>query len=438
MLTAREVALDALLLEERRGAWPDAWLHSALPGLDRREAALAARLCYGVLQNRLLLDFWISSFSSTPVQKLEPAVRNALRLGLYQIVFLEKIPDRAAVSESVELVRRHCKNPRAGGLVNAVLRAFLRSGDSLPQPGGTGHEALSVRYSHPLWLVKAFQRAGAEDLEGLLAADNDIPPTVAQVNTLKTTPAALKAALTEQGVTAEVHPWLPGCLTLSGAGDLSRLPEFQAGGFYIQDAAARLTVLAAGLKPGMRVLDACAAPGGKSFAAAIMMENRGEILSCDLHEKKLGRVRQGAARLGLTCITARAADGKQFRPEWESGFDAVLADVPCSGLGIIRKKPDIRYKAPETLTGLPAVQLELLKNVARYVRPGGVLLYSTCTLLPEENGGVIGTFLDCCPDYRPEGFALPGPVGQTAGQLTLWPHVHGTDGFYMAKLRRLA
>ena len=433
--SAREVALDCLTAGEKRGAWPDGYLHSAIrrAGLDGRDAGLCTRLTFGVLQNERLLDWHLARLSTVPPEKMEPAVRGALQLGLYQILFLDRVPVHAAVHESVELVRKKSRGPRAAGLVNAVLRAAVRARESgLPQP-----ENLAVRYSHPDWLVEEFTRIlGLEEAEALLAADNAQPPTQAQVNTLRTTAEALSTELTAAGITVRPHPWLPDCLELENTGDLEALEAFRAGKFYIQDAAARLAVLAAAPAPGGRVLDACAAPGGKTFAAAIAMGDRGSILACDIHPRKRGLIEEGAARLGLGCVKAAVMDGKRFDPALEGTFDLVMADVPCSGLGIIRKKPDIRYKDPVPLAGLPAVQREILDNVSRYVRPGGVLLYATCTLLERENQGVVSWFLDQKSDFSLEPFVLPGPVGRTEGMVTLWPHRHGTDGFFFARLRR--
>ena len=213
-------------------------------------------------------------------------------------------------------------------------------------------------------------------------------------------------------------------------------PNHSAYIFFVQDAAARCVTLAAWIAPGMRVLDVCAAPGGKSFSAAFAMRGEGEIVACDLHENKLKRIRTGAERLGLACIDTETADGRVFRPAWEGAFDAVLCDVPCSGLGIIRKKPDVRYKDPSTLSALPPIQRAILANAARYVRPGGVLLYSTCTVLPEENEGVTDAFLSENDHFAYESFPLP--VGPADGRVTLWPQRHGTDGFYFAKMRRNA
>lgn len=434
-LSAREVALNCLIACEKQGAWSDGYLRNAIrqARLDGRDAGLCTRLVFGVQQNRLLLDWYLARFSSVKPEKMEPPVREALRLGLYQLLFMDRIPVHAAVNESVALTRKRSRNPRSAALVNAVLRAVERAREEgLPQP-----EELSVRYSHPEWLVRELTNAvGPEEIEALLAADNGEPPIQAQVNTLKATVEETAAELTAAGVTVRPHPWLPDCLELEDTGNLEGLDAFQNGTIYIQDAAARLAVLAAGPEPGMAVLDACAAPGGKSFAAAIAMGDSGSICSCDIHPHKQALIEQGANRLGIRSITAAVMDGKTFDPELAGRFDLVIADVPCSGLGIIRKKPDIRYKDPEPLGGLPGVQRAILENVSRYVRPGGVLLYATCTLLRRENEAVVSWFLDKDTNFTLEPFTLPGPVGASEGMVTLWPHRHGTDGFFFAKLRR--
>ena len=272
----------------------------------------------------------------------------------------------------------------------------------------------------------------------MLKADNEAPRTVVQVNTLKTTPAALRQRLEGEGAEAEPHPWMADALVLGGMGSLERLASFREGAFYVQDPAARLSVLCARLpKEGARVLDCCAAPGGKSFAAAIAMGGRGEITSCDIHPHKIDLIAKGAARLGLANISARVQDAAEFVPEWEGQMDCVIADVPCSGLGIIRKKPDIRYKNLEETRELPALQLRILENQARYVRPGGVLLYSTCTVLKRENEEVVGSFLASHPDFRLEALELPDifPKNET-GMLTLIPGQYDTDGFFICRLRR--
>ena len=439
--SAREAALLTLTACDKQGAWSDLALKKNIRDgqLDSRDAALATRLCFGVLQNKLLCDFYIGKFSSVKVEKLENRVLNALRLGVYQMAFLTKIPTSAAVNESVELARRYSKNPRSPALVNGILRAVSRNLEHLPLIGREDPlEYLSIRYSHPRWLVEALlSLLGQSEAEALLEVHNSQPPTTAQLNTTRAALGEVLASLEAQGAHPEAHPWLPGCLTHTGGGDLEGLKAFQNGDIYIQDAASRLAVLAAGPEPGMRLLDACAAPGGKSCAAAIAMENRGEVVSCDIHPHKKALIEAAAGRLGLSCIRAQVQDGKVIRAEFQEAFDLVLADVPCSGLGIIRKKPDIRYKDPVPLEGLPQVQGEILENLSAYVKPGGALMYCTCTLLERENGAVVDGFLARHPEFTPEAFTLPGLIGTVPeGRLTLWPHIHGTDGFFMAKLRK--
>ncbi len=440
-MDAREAALLTLNAAQRQGGWSDGLLKRNLSaaGLDSRDAALATQLCFGVLQNELLLDFYLSRFSNLPLKRMEGKVLQALRLGAYQMIFLTRIPHSAAVNSAVALTKVHCKNPRAAGMVNGVLRALERSLEDLPAiPADDPVSRLSTLYSHPPWLVREFiQLLGTEEAEALLAAGNTKPDTAVMVNTLKTTRQALAGRLEKAGVAVRPHPWLPDCLYLSRTGALEQLAAFQDGEFYVQDPASRLVVLAAGAGPGMRVLDCCAAPGGKTFAAALAMENRGEIVSCDLHPHKKRLIQAGADRLGLNIIKPMTADGREFRPAWEASFDLALVDAPCSGLGVIRKKPDIRYKDRLALEGLPKVQLALLENAARYVRPGGVLFYSTCTLLRRENEGVVEAFLKKTEGFRPEPFSLPGPVREASeGMVTLWPHRHGTDGFFLCRLRK--
>ena len=278
---------------------------------------------------------------------------------------------------------------------------------------------------------------GREEAEAFLAADNEAAPLVIQHNPLRCTAEELVQALEDAGAAFTPHPWLKGCGTISGGGDLEQMPAFQEGYFRVQDAAARLSVLAASPKAGDKVLDVCAAPGGKSFAAAADMENRGEIIACDIHSHKLELIEKGAQRLGIGCMSTQLADGRENRPEWNGAFDVVLCDVPCSGLGVIRKKPEIRYKDPEVLRGLPSVQRAILENACRYVRPGGTLLYSTCTILPEENEGVTEAFLAAHPEFIPEPFTLHPGWEAPEGNLTLWPQRHDTDGFYLCKMRKL-
>ena len=441
-MDAREAALLTLNTCQRQGGWSDGALKKQLAagGLEGREAALATQLCFGVVQNEMLLDFYISKFSNIPLRRMESKVVQALRLGLYQMLFLSKIPQSAAVNCSVELTRTHCKNPRAPGMVNAILRSLQRNLNQLPTiPQNDLAEYFSILYSHPVWLVEELlPLLGSEGTAEFLQANNSQPPMTAMVNTTKAAAQEATELLAEQGVEVTPHPWLENCLILNKTGNLERLDAYGQGFFYVQDPASRLMALASGAAPGMRVLDMCAAPGGKSFAAAIQMDNQGEVISCDLHPHKKKLIQAGADRLGLSIIKPMTADGKVRREEWVSAFDLVLVDAPCSGLGVIRKKPDIRYKDPKPLEDLPQVQQAILENAAGYVKAGGVLMYSTCTILPRENGEIVSAFLEKHPEFVREAFELPGAAGRVeAGEITLWPQVHQTDGFFICKLRKV-
>lgn len=436
-MNARKEALAVLSACRMRGAWADAALNAHLKELSPADAGLCSRIVYGVIQNETLLDFYLSGFCTQRLDHLQPPLADVLRIGAYQILFLDRVPDSAAVHTSVELAKDAGRG-QAAGLVNAVLRRLCREKDALPPiPDREEAKYLSIRYSHPKWLVKRLLALlGREGTEAFLACSNSQPAAAAQVNTCRCSSVAAMRALEAEGVQAVPHPWLPDCLLLRDTGDLERLKAFRDGMIYIQDPAARLAVLAAALRPESRVLDVCAAPGGKSFAAAAAMGDRGEIVACDLHKNKLKRIREGAARLGLTSIRAEAADGRVFQEKWLDGFDLVLVDAPCSGLGILRKKPDIRRKKADDLFALPVVQSAILENAARYVRPGGTLLYSTCTILPEENEEVTDAFLGTHPGFSRERFSLPVPIGTAEGQITLWPHLHDTDGFYICRMTR--
>ena len=350
----------------------------------------------------------------------------------FQIVFLDKIPASAAVNEAVEQCKSYA-NRRAAGLVNGLLRAMARSRDALPEPPD-----LATKYSHPQKLVELLEESvGKDAIEPLLKCDNEITPTILHANPLRADAESVFAELEAAGAVLTPHPWLPDCRLAQGTGNLERLDAFRDGRVYVQDPAAHLAALASGVEPGMQVLDACAAPGGKSFAAAMQMRNEGSILSCDIHPHKLTLIEKGAERLGITMLQTRLQNAAEHDPALDGQFDAVIADVPCSGLGVIRKKPDIRYKPLEPLARLPELQRAILENVCRYVKPGGTLVYSTCTVLRRENEAVAEAFLKEHPDLSPE--TIPAPTGfglENDGMLTLLPFKHDTDGFFICRMRK--
>ena len=434
---ARETALCALMACRKDGAWSNGVLkeYIARDRLDPRDAGLATRLCYGVLQNRNKLDFYLKQLLTGKLRDLHPVVRDILHLGLYQIYELDKIPDSAAVNESVRLAKKYCKNPKASSLVNGVLRSAVRTKGEMEEP-----TSYADKYSHPDELISLLKgNLPKGTLEPMLIANNAAPQTVAQVNLLKTTTAKLVELLAQEGVAAQPHSWMENCLVLSGTGSIENLRAFKDGLFYVQDPASKLSVLCAQIPENAKVLDCCAAPGGKSFAAAIAMGGTGSITSCDVHAHKTALIQNGAARLGFENITAKQQDATVYAPEWENQMDVVITDVPCSGLGIIRKKPDIRYKNLAEMAALPQLQLEILKNQARYVKPNGTLLYSTCTVLRRENEDVVNAFLASNPDFYTEPLALPEEFPENdTGMLTLIPGQHDTDGFFICRLRRKA
>ena len=434
---ARETALNVLIACRKEAGWSNGVLKNyiARDRLDRRDAALATRLCYGVVQNRLKLDHYLKQLLTGKLKDLHPVVHDILHLGLYQILEMDRVPESAAVNESVDLAKKYCPKQRfAPGLVNGVLRSAVRERDNLKAPTGWQEQ-----YSHPQKLIDFLKSYVGKKTEGMLRANNETPETVVQVNTLRTTAEALAQRLEAEGVTAKPHGWMENAMVLSGTGNIENLPSFREGLFYVQDTAAKLSVLCAQIPENSHVLDCCAAPGGKSFAAAMAMQGSGSIISCDFYAHKAELIAGGAKRLGLTNITARQQDATVHVRDWEEKMDALICDVPCSGCGIIRKKPDIRYKDPDTMKDLPALQLQILCNQATYVRPGGVLLYSTCTLVRSENEGVVEAFLEKFPNYCLEPLPLPEIFPKNeSGMLALVPGEYDTDGFFIARLRRKA
>ena len=440
--TPREAAAFSLFSMAEENAWSDGALHYYLgrAGLDARDAALVTRLVYGTVQNALLCDFYLRRFSSVRLKKLSPRVHAVLRMGIYQLILMDKIPPHAAVSETVSLVRRFCHaTDRTVSFSNAVLRTAANAVETcalpvLDCPDKESYYAL--KYSHPEWLVRLLSaQYGQKETERICQANNADTPTSVRVNTLRTTPTAALAELTDAELNAMPHPSFAEILLVSG-GDVVTLPAFTEGRITVQDAASALAAAVAAPAPDAFVLDCCAAPGGKSFAMAERMQNTGTIVSCDIYEHKLQKIADGASRLGLTNIHPTLQDAAQLREEWCGKADVVLCDVPCSGLGIIRKKPEIRYKNSAEIEGLPVLQAKLLQNCASYVKPGGTLVYSTCTILARENEDVAAAFLTENPSFEAVSWSHPACGDRADGRVTLLPHIHQTDGFFIAKMRK--
>ena len=404
-----------------------------LAAMEPRDRALLVALFYGTVERRLTLDYHIGGLTGRSAASLDPHTRAALRLGLYQILYMD-IPAHAAVSETVSLGRT--RGERA--LLNAALRRAAADPAALLPPPEERDPVrhLSVLHSVPAPTVRYFLgRLGEEETGALLSAFNTRPPLFLRVNTLRCDREGLLARFCEAGIAAEVDPLTPHGLRLPSPPPVASLPGYSEGLFFVQDAASQLTTELLDPRPGEHILDLCACPGGKSFGAAIAAGDRATLLSRDLHASKLSLVREGAERLGLTSLTVREWDATVPDPALFQRFDGIICDVPCSGLGVIAKKPDLRYRGLSSVPELAALSGRILAAAADALRPGGRMVFSTCTLTEEENEGAVTAFLASRPDFYLEDFTVGGLASQ-GGMLTLWPHRHGTDGFFMANIRR--
>ena len=435
-MKARDAAVTALLKIQEQGGYSNIVLdemlgHTALSDVDR---AFASRLLYGVTERRLTLDYLLNNTSSTPVKQMDAAVREILRVGAYQLVYMDKIPPFAAINEAVGQTRTFGCG-RLSGFVNGVLRQIQRGYGKLLSDLPNTDKGLEIRYSVPRAWIRLWREAyGDEVLQGVLDNVNDAPPSYLRVNTYVTTTEAFCRQLEQAGITYMLVPGLPDAVCVAS---VHTLPDALENHFYFQDLASQWCCFALGAQPGERIADVCAAPGGKTMTVAQYMHNDGQIVAGDVHDHKCRAMTQRVARYGLTCISVRQRDASQSPATEEIGaYDRVICDVPCSGLGVIRRKPEIRYKSPDEFADLPALQLQILQQAARMVKPGGVLQYSTCTLRPEENEAVAAAFLAENPDFAPRKLPLDTCFEQSnlpiSHQITLFPHIHGSDGFYMA------
>ncbi len=444
IVDARHAAVMALLRIQEQGGYSNIVLEELLSQmtLSAEQRASTARMVYGVTERRLTLDYLLNKISSTPVIKMEPAIRELLRVGVYQLVYMDSVPAFAAINESVELTRK-LGFARLSGYVNAVLRRAQREAKPLLDALPSTDKGLEIRYSCPRAHIRAWRQAyGDEMLQGLLNSLNDAPPAYIRVNTLYTTADALSAQLTAHGVEVQPVHGLSNALRVSPAQVLRRLPAELHACFYFQDAASQWCCLALGAQPGETIADVCAAPGGKSMTVAQYMHNTGKVLAGDIYQQKCATISRRAAEYGFSCIHARRRDASLPPEATDEGcFDRVVCDAPCSGMGVMRRKPEIRYKDPADFADLPALQLNILSQAAKLVKIGGVLQYSTCTLRPEENEEVAAAFLAAHPGFSPRPLPLE-PCFAQAGQpvshqITLFPHIHGTDGFFIAGFVRI-
>lgn len=407
---------------------------NALEGADR---ALYTNIVYGTVERRITLEYLLAQLCDRPLAKIDRNVAIILRMSLYQLRYLDRVPAYAVLQEAGELTRRFAAQS-AVGFVNAVLREYERCGAeiAMPSPQADFERYLSVTYSYPAWFCALLVRCyGKRRAEAILKAFEKNPPLTLFPNLLKTDRAGLLRALRAEGIACDETRYSPYGVRLSRHVPIDAITPLAQGLCFVQDEASQLAALALGAAPAQTILDSCACPGGKSFALALLCGDKAKIISCDLHENKLSLVRRGAEKLGIASVEAQARDSGAFYPPFENAFDRVLCDVPCSGLGVLSKKPDIREKKEEEIERLPAVQRRILENCARYVRPGGELVYSTCTVHPAENEEQIKVFLREHPEFSLQPFMLGQETVQ--GMQTLLPDRYaGMDGFFIAKLRK--
>ncbi|MBO8142242.1 MAG: 16S rRNA (cytosine(967)-C(5))-methyltransferase RsmB [Firmicutes bacterium] len=439
----RRAAVEILEAVDGRQAFTGLALSAALgrKGLSAHARAYVTDAVYGVLRWRLTLDWMIGQCSRRPVDRMDPVIRNILRLAAYEIRFMDGVPGPVAVHQAVELAK-DLGGPGTAGFVNGVCRAIARREEAGDWPWPDSQQApvraLAVETSHPEWLVARWvERFGLKDARRHLESNNEVPEVHLRTNTLKTSRELLAARLREAGVYVVEGELAPEALRVRGMGRVDAQAAFQDGWFAVQDEAAQLVARALEPQPGQRIIDLCAAPGGKTTHLAQLMENRGEVVAVDVHPGKLRLVEEAAKRLGVAIVRPLAADGREL-PGRLRPAARVLLDAPCSGLGVLRRRPDLRWRRrPEDIPALAALQRELLSAAAALTGPGGTVVYSTCSTEPEETTGVIARFLDDNPAFTAEDPPVPGvPAGDGPG-VYLFPHLHETDGFYIARLKRI-
>lgn len=442
-INPREVACDAMLEISAEAAYNNMTLRRLLRqngAMPRNDRAFVTECVNGTLRNLIYIDYVINKFSKTKTDKLKPLILAVMRISVYQLMFMDRVPDSAVCSEAVKLVKKRGLAPLSG-YVNGVLRNIARNKDSIDVPEYGTPEHISVKYSFPLWLVKMWLAAyDYETVVKICSASNEAPDVCLAVNRLKTTPQELKDCLEAEGITVKKGLYAENALHIKGSSDISKSEAFEKGLFHVQDESSMLAVSVLDPKPGESILDVCAAPGGKSFLAAELMENTGRIVSGDVHPHKTELIKQSAERLGINIIEAKLRDAAESHTEDVGLYDRVLVDAPCSGFGLMRKKPDIKInKTGSDIDSLTVLQKRILDRAAECVKPGGLLVYSTCTICRKENEGNLKYILSK-DDFEPVDIReyLPEALRPQAenGYIQLLPGINSTDGFFISAVRR--
>ncbi len=411
--------------------------NNPLEDLERR---LLTELVYGTVKAVGTIDWYLQQCVTRPLDKIEKEILSVLRISVYQIIYMPRIPNSAACNEAVKLARS-LSNEGSAKFVNAVLRSLLRKQEAgefkFPDQEQDDAGYLSLQYFHPRWLIKRWLGPyGRDGVERLLQFDNTAAPVCLRTNTLTITREQLLASLAEAGAECHASKWSKDGIVCEKLPSLSSVFAKLENAFYVQDESSMLVGHVVAPEPGMRVLDMCSAPGGKTTHVAQLMENQGEIIACDVHEHKLKLIQENAARLNISIIKPQLSDGTIFRPEWGESFDRVLVDAPCSGLGVLRRRAEARWrKKRNELKLFPTLQLKILRNASRYVKDGGRLIYSTCTIEQAENHYLVEEFLQARPEWQRVPFKHP-LTGVLVDELQLLPQNDGTDGFYICILEK--
>ena len=442
---ARETAIKVLQEVHEKGAYANVALAQALrrTEIEDQDRRFVTELVYGAVKAGDTLDWILQRYVNRPLKKIPPIIREILRLGLYQIFYLDKVPPSAACNTAVDLAKKY-GHKGVAGFVNAVLRTAVREPEKAAFPQGKGHatEELALKSQHPLWLVKHWVKEfGFEEASRLCDFDNESAQLCLRANTMKVGREALLQELKDCGAEAEASAWTPEGVVVKSHGALDKLAPLQEGRAQVQDESSMLVAHVVAPQPGEFIIDCCSAPGGKTTHMAALMGNKGRIVAGDIYEHKLERIRENAERLGLDIIEPLLLDAREVGARFQGQADRVLVDAPCSGLGVLRRKPDARWhKNQEELGALPELQLAILKSAAEAVKPGGVLVYSTCTIEQAENQAVVKAFLRENSAFKLEktGSFLPCESSHSEDEMVqLYPQRDGTDGFFIARLRRL-
>ena len=437
MSNARSLVVRLLTKVDDKNSYSNIILSDALDKseLSVRDKKFASALFYGVIERKLTLDEIIRDNCNNKSQKIGTQLRNILRCGIYQLLYMDSVPDNSAVDESVKLAKAS-KNPAGAGFVNALLREFVRKGKELPKRKNKV-EQLSVEYSCPVWLVRKWMSEYGENVcLNMLRTSLGQAPTTVRVNTVYAPLEDTLGMLSDEGIMFDKSNALANCLNLYLSTSVEQTNAYRSGRIHVQDLACQFCVAAVDAKPGDTVLDLCSAPGGKAFTIAEYMNNMGVVYAYDLHPNRVALISSGAERLGLGCITAAVNDAKKFSEDIPAA-DRVLCDVPCSGLGVIRRKPEIKYKSPEDFERLPQIQYDILSTSSGYVKPGGILVYSTCTLSRAENDEVADRFLKENPDFASCELGEAFGSDKHKSRMTFTPYQHDSDGFFVAKFKRV-